>query len=131
MELGALQEVLPEITKLGATLVAISPQLPQYSREVAEKHRLTFDLLSDEGNRVAQKFGLVFKLPEDLRQVYLKFGINLPGVNGEDSWTLPMPARFVVDQTGTIRAANVDPDYTRRPDPADIVEALRVLRMGG
>ncbi len=118
---------MPEITELGATLVAISPQLPQHSREVAEKHRLTFDLLSDEGNRVAQKFGLVFKLPEDLRQVYLKFGINLPSVNGEDSWTLPMPARFVVDQTGTIRTADVDPDYTRRPDPARTVEALRAL----
>lgn len=128
MELVALQKALPEIIAAGATLVAISPQLAEHSRAVAEKHQLTFDLLSDQGNRVARQFGLVFKLPDDLRQVYMKFGIDLAKVNGDASWTLPMPARFVIDQTGTIRAAAVDPDYTRRPDPAQTVEILRALK---
>lgn len=127
MELAALQKTLPEITAAGATLVAISPQLPEASREVVEKHRLTFDVLSDRGNRVARGFGLVFTLPDDLRELYLKFGIDLPKVNGDDSWTLPMPARFVIDRAGTIRAADADPDYTRRPEPAATVEVLRAL----
>lgn len=113
---------------LGASLVAISPQLPQHNREVVERHRLSFDVLSDQGNYVARKFGLAFTLPDDLREVYLKFGIDLAKVNGDDSWTLPMPARFVIDQTGTIRTADVDPDYTRRPEPARTVEVLTTLK---
>ena len=127
MELAALQKALPEVTAAGATLVAISPQLPEASREVVEKHRLTFDVLSDHGNRVAREFGLVFALPDDLRELYVKFGIDLPKVNGDDSWTLPMQARFVIDRAGTIRAADADPDYTRRPEPTATVEVLRAL----
>ncbi len=77
---------------------------------------------------MARKFGLVYTLPDDLRQVYLKFGIDLAQANGDDSWTLPMPGRFLIDRTGTIRAAYADPDYTRRPDPARTIDALRALR---
>ena len=128
MELAALQEAMPEISAAGASLVAISPQLQQYSGEIVEQHRLTFPVLSDHANNVARKYGLVFKLPDDLQQVYLNFGIDLPKMNGEDSWTLPMPARFVIEHTGTIRAADVDPDYTRRPEPARTVEILRALQ---
>lgn len=128
MELEALQEVEPTINALGASLVAVSPQLPQFSREIAGQHRLTFPVLSDQGNDVARRYGLVVELPEDLRQVYLKFGIDLASMNGDDSWTLPMPARFVIDRQGTIRAADVDPDYTRRPDPARTVEVLTTLK---
>ena len=85
-------------------------------------------MLRDQGNQVARKFGLVYTLPDDLRRVYLKFGIDLAQANGDDSWTLPMPARFVIDRTGTIRAVDADPDYTRRPDPARTIDALRALR---
>jgi peroxiredoxin len=84
-------------------------------------------VLRDRGNEVARTFGLVFTLPEDLRTIYLGLGIDLPKANGDDSWTLPMPARYVVDRTGTIRAADVDPDYTRRTEPAETVAALRAL----
>jgi peroxiredoxin len=76
---------------------------------------------------VAKQLGLVFALPEDLRQIYLGLGIDLPKANGDDFWTLPMPARYVVDRTGTIRAADVDPDYTHRTEPAETVAALRAL----
>lgn len=106
----------------------ISPQLPEASREVVEKHRLTFQVLSDQGNQVARRFGLVYTLPDDLKQLYQKFGIDLAKINGDASWTLPMPARFVIDRRGAIRAANADPDYTRRPEPADTVEALKALK---
>jgi peroxiredoxin len=85
-------------------------------------------MLRDQGNKVAAQYGLVFKLPDDLKQIYVKFGIDLARANGDDSWTLPMPARFVVDHAGIIRAADADPDYTRRPEPARTLEVLRALR---
>ncbi len=88
---------------------------------------MSFELLHDEGNRVARQFGIVYTLPEDLRQIYLKFGIDLPQANGDDSWTLPMPARFVIDRMGMIRSADADPDYTRRPEPAQTVAILKTL----
>lgn len=127
MELVALQDALPEIVAMGATLVAISPELPEHNREVVQRHGLTFELLSDAGNRVARAFGLVFTLPHDLRRVYTSFGIDLATVNGDDSWTLPMPARFVIDPAGGIRVVDVDPDYTKRPEPTWTVQALRAL----
>lgn len=95
---------------------------------MSQRHKLAFDVLSDSGNRVASGFGLTFKLPEDLRQVYEKFGIDLNKYNGVESWTLPMPARFVIDSNGTVRAADVDPDYTTRPEPAETVRVLEALR---
>ena len=128
MELEALQQSLPEILAAGATLSALSPQREAFLRQIAEKNHLDFDLLRDEGNVVAAKFGLVFQLPPDLRDVYLGFGVDLTRFNGEDSWTLPMPARFVIDQRGIIRHVDVDPDYTVRPDPAGTVAVLKALR---
>jgi peroxiredoxin len=128
MELEALQQSLPEILATGATLAAISPQREVFLRQMAEKNKLEFDLLRDEGNAVAAKFGLVFPLPPDLREVYSGFGVDLARFNGEDSWTLPMPGRFVIDQRGTIRHAAVNPDYTVRPDPAETVAVLKNLR---
>lgn len=85
-------------------------------------------MLRDHGNQVSAKYGLVFTLPEDLRAIYLKFGIDLAKGNGDGTWRLPMPARFVIDRTGMIGAADADPDYTRRPEPAKTVEVLQTLR---
>jgi peroxiredoxin len=127
MELEALQQSLPEIRAASATLVAISPQRQQFLHQMAEKNHLGFDLLTDAGNVVANKFGLVFKFPDDLRELYTSFGVNLPRFNGDDSWTLPMPARFVIDRSGIIRHVDVDPDYTVRPDPAATVAFLKTL----
>jgi len=119
--------VLPEIQALGASLVAISPQLPIHSRELIERRHLTFEILSDRGNKVAEQFGLRRTLPEYLREVYRGFPLSLDKFNGDDSWTLPIPARFVIDRQGIIRAAESDPDYTTRPEPSDTLEALRAL----
>ena len=127
MELDALQEVFGEIQTLGANLISISPQLPEFSRELINQRNLTFDLLSDPGNNVAKAFGISFSFPEDLKNLYLKFGIDLPKHNGDDSWTLPMPARFIIDRDSTIRYAEVDPDYTIRPEPEHTIEALKAL----
>ncbi|GAH16992.1 unnamed protein product, partial [marine sediment metagenome] len=93
----------------------------------AKKHNLTFRVLCDNGNKVASQFGLVFSLPGDLRGLYSSFGIDLERFNGDASWTLPMPARYILDQQGRILSADVNPDYTRRPEPGDIIEILKAL----
>jgi peroxiredoxin len=111
----------------GATLVALTPQLAEHSRTMIEKHKLGFDLLSDPGNTYAATLGLRFEVPDDLREVYLGFGINLPVHNGDDSWTLPMPGRLMVDRGGIIRAADIDPDYTHRPEPEKTIEGVAAL----
>jgi peroxiredoxin len=127
VELGALQKVLPQIVALDASLVAISPQLPEHNRELARSRALGFPILTDHGNAIASKFGLTFALPEYLRALYATFPLDLAKYNGDDSWTLPMPARFVIDGTGIIRSAESDPDYTTRPEPEDTLTALRAL----
>jgi peroxiredoxin len=123
----ALQAILPELTALGASLVAISPQLPEHNRELIRTRQLTFDILTDRGNAMATAFGLRFNLPEYLRQLYGTFPLDLEKFNGDASWSLPIPARFVIDPQGFIRAAESDPDYTTRPEPEDTLEAVRAL----
>jgi peroxiredoxin len=122
-----LNAVLPTIRSLGADLIVISPQLPSYLRELKAKSKLDFDLLHDAGNKVAEAFGLAMDLPDDLIAVYSKFGNDLPKVNGDTVWRLPVPARFVLDRKGIVRAADADPDYTTRPEPEETVAALRAL----
>ena len=120
---------MPEFAAAGASLVAISPQLPEHVRRIVEQHKLTFPVLSDRGNGIAGQFGLVFSLPDDLRKLYRKFGADLSKFNGDDSWTLPMPGRFIVARDGAIQGADVDPDYTVRPEPSRTAEVLRTLQM--
>jgi peroxiredoxin len=124
VELEALQSVTADIEALGASLVVISPQLEKYSKQVAKKLGLTFSVLSDRGNRVAAAFGLAFSLPDNLRDVYRSFGIDLERFNGDDAWTLPMPGRFILREEGAILSTEVHPDYTRRPEPAEILQIL-------
>jgi peroxiredoxin len=86
------------------------------------ENKLTFPILSDPHNEVAAAFGLRFKLPDDLIDLYQNvFKNDLALVNGDPNWTLPMPARFVVGQDGIILYAEVNPDYTRRPDPEELL----------
>jgi peroxiredoxin len=105
----------------------VSPQVARTPRETEEPKPLPFELLRDFGNRVAEAYGLVFTLPEDLQAIYLKLGIDLARGNGDGTWRLPIPARFVIDRQGIIRAVDADPDYTRRSEPARTVEILRGL----
>ncbi|MCW6511269.1 peroxiredoxin-like family protein [Lichenifustis flavocetrariae] len=129
MELQALQEALPDLEGLGARLVAISPQAAPNSRKSVRENKLTFPILSDPRNEVAQAFGIRFKLPDYLIDLYANvFKNDLPGFNGDPSWTLPMPARYVIGQDGVIAYAEVNPDYTKRPDPSQLLPALRSLR---
>ncbi len=107
--------------------MAISPQHPENSARIARRHKLAFDVLSDAGNAWARQLGLVYKLSDELKEVYEGFGLHLPKFNGDDSWELPLPGRFVVAADGTLAHRDVDPDYTRRPEPAETVERLRAM----
>ncbi|MFS2157438.1 peroxiredoxin-like family protein [Pseudomonas sp. Pseusp122] len=125
MELQALEEALPAIRELGASLVAISPQIKANSRKSVRQNELSFPILSDSKNDVAAAFGLRFTLPDYLIELYKNFGNDLPKINDDPSWTLPMPARFVIGVDGIITYAEVNPDYTLRPDPSELLPALR------
>ena len=122
-----MQQVVGTLKELDATIVAITPQLAEASRSLIEKQKIGFDLMSDPGNAYAAELGLRFKLPDDLKAVYLSFGNDLAVRNGEGSWTLPMPGRFVIDRGGTVRAADVDPDYERRPEPQKTIDDVKAL----
>jgi peroxiredoxin len=127
LEFRALQQRLPEMKALGATLVGISPETPDTSPSTVEKHQLEFEVLNDLGNLVANRYGLVMQVYEDLRPLYLQWGLDIPAANGDDSWELPLPATYVIDGTGKVRAAYINKDYTQRMEPEDIVAALRTI----
>jgi peroxiredoxin len=124
-ELKALQEALASFEALGASLVAISPQNAVNSRKSVRTNQLGFPILRDTHNDVAAAFGLRFALPDYLVELYKNLKNDLPAFNGDPSWTLPMPARYVIGQDGTILYSEVNPDYTHRPEPADMLPALR------
>ena len=122
-----MQAVRSEIEGRGAHLVALVPQLSEHHQGMIERHGLSFDMLSDPGNVYAAELGIRFEVPDDLKAVYLQRGIDLPKHNGDDSWTLPMPARLVMDTAGVVRAADIDADYTRRPEPEKTLADLDAL----
>ncbi|MFE6286650.1 peroxiredoxin-like family protein [Streptomyces sp. NPDC057877] len=122
--LRSLQRHHGDITARGARLVAVSPQLPDASLSLAEKHELAFDVLSDLGCDTAKQYGLAFDIPDDLAALYETFGIDLQRVNGGHARTLPLPATYVIDPGSTIRWAFAATDYTTRAEPADILAAL-------
>lgn len=130
IQLRAYQAVLPEITALGSRLLAISPQLPDRSLSTAESNELTFDVLSDIGNRVARSFGLVYALPEELRDALRSNNKALPGINGDESWELPVPATYVIAPDRRIALAYIEVDYRKRLEPDAVLASLKSLRTG-
>lgn len=127
LELVALQNMLPEISKLGAQALAISPEVSNNAKETQEKNALSFDLLHDPENKVARSFGLLFTLPEKLQAIYDSFKIDLSTINGNENFSLPIPASYVIKQDGTIAYAFVDADYTKRSSMEAIVQALQSI----
>ncbi|WP_342051415.1 MULTISPECIES: peroxiredoxin-like family protein [unclassified Cupriavidus] len=124
IELQALNELLPQFRALGANIVAISPQKPVNSRKSVRQNQLDFPVLSDVRGETGAAFGLRFALPDYLVALYQTLGNDLPAFNDDPSWTLPMPARYVIGQDGVVLYAEVNPDYTRRPEPADMLPVL-------
>lgn len=108
----------------------ISPELPERTADMAAKQKLAYPIVWDEKSRVAEAFGLAFTLPDDLREVYRGFGNDLAARNGDPSWRLPIPARFVVDAGGIVRSVEADPDYRYRPEPETTVALLRQVVEG-
>jgi len=128
LELQALQLRQTDMEMRGAKLVAVSPQLPDNSLATAEILSLTFEVVSDVGNNVARQFGIVFTLPEEMRQIYSGFGIDLPAANGDETFELPVPATYVINREGIIAHAYVDIDHTKRLEPETIIGVLNELR---
>jgi peroxiredoxin len=116
--------VASEIREAGGELVGISPQKVHQSSLMRDQHHLTFPLLSDAGNQVARRFRLVYRVPEAQQKIYSRTFVNLPFINGDPGWELPIPASFVVRQDGRILWASSNPDYTERPEPGEILQAL-------
>lgn len=129
-QMEAMNAALSRIRQAGASLAAISPQTAKQAFFMVDQHKLDFPLLVDAGNRVARQFGIVYRVPEEQQAIYRRAFINLSFTNGDDSWELPMPATFIVDRGGVIQYAHADPDYTERPEPAEIIEKLALLNAG-
>jgi peroxiredoxin len=126
-DLAALEQARPELEARGASLVAISPQTTANSRKSQHQNELGFPVLSDQGGKVAEAFGVRWTAPEYLRDVHKAVGADLTVFNGDDSWALPMPARYVIARDGVIAYAEVNPDYTQRPEPSDLLKVLTAL----
>ncbi|CAD6560315.1 peroxiredoxin-like family protein [Paraburkholderia metrosideri] len=124
IELQAINDVLPQIQAYGANVVAISPQTPVNSRKSVRTNELGFPVLSDEKGQTGADFGLRFALPDYLVELYKNLKNDLPAFNNDPSWSLPMPARYVIGQDGIVLYSEVNPDYTRRPDPSDMFPVL-------
>ncbi|ALK34767.1 peroxiredoxin-like family protein [Burkholderia plantarii] len=128
IELQALNAVLPRLREYGANLVAISPQTPVNSRKSVRENRLDFPVLSDAHGETAAAFGLRFALPDYLVDLYKQLKNDLPVANDDPSWTLPMPARYVIGRDGIVLYSEVNPDYTHRPEPDDLFPVLERAR---
>ncbi|SAL34647.1 AhpC/TSA family protein [Caballeronia cordobensis] len=128
LDLQAIEEVAADIRSLGATLVSVSMQTAVNSLKSQRQNKLSYPILVDEGGKTADAFGIRFRLQDELIDAYKGFKVDLPDINGEPSWTLPMPARYVIAPDGTIAYAEVSPDYTQRPDPSELVAVLRRLK---
>jgi peroxiredoxin len=126
-QMEAMNLILPQIEQAGAMLGAISPQTVKQSFFMHDQHKLRFPLLSDAGNMVARQFGLTYRVPALQEAVYRRAFVNLPFTNGDESWELPIPATYILDGAGTVLYASANEDYTERPEPGEIVDALQTV----
>jgi peroxiredoxin len=128
MELEALQGIDAEVKAMGAQIVVLTPELERYTRNLHNKLKLSFDILTDLHLKTAEQFRLVFVLPDYLRDLYKSFGSTLDRFHDEPGYRLPIPARYVIDKGGIIHAADVNADYTIRSEPSETLKVLRALR---
>ena len=127
MELEALAKISAEIEAMGGTLVAVAPQSREFNEEIKTEKKLGIDILSDPGNAVAHRYGIRQTFPESLVALYRQFGIDVPKFNGDDSWPLPMPARYIIDQTGSVCYARGNADAAVRPEPEETLAAIKAM----
>jgi peroxiredoxin len=122
----AMSSIAEQIIAAGASIIAVSPQTEKQSFFMHDQHKLKFPLLVDVQNLLARRFGLVYRVPEEQQALYSRTFVNLPFVNGDPSWGLPIPATFVIERDGTILFASANEDYTERPEPAEILMAVNL-----
>jgi len=127
LELKALADIEEKVLAQGALLIAVTPELYKYSKDIIDQKGIKYTLLTDLGNKAAEQFGLVFELPENLREIYKSINVYLNTLNGQDKWTLPMPATFIISKQGVAVSTYVNADYTQRMEPDDIIEQLKSL----
>ncbi len=123
-ELETWRDLYGRIREHGAVMVAIGPQIQRQSDFMAAQHGLPFPVLTDANNLVAEQFGLVYTVPEYHRDYYLSILVNIPFVNGEKSWRLPLPATYVVGKDRKIVFAEAHADFRVRPEPEDVLASL-------
>lgn len=127
IELKALEAAVGEIRARGASLVAISMQGASDSRKSQRDNKLSFPILTDKAGELAAKFGIRWTLQDYVIEYHKMFGVELPKIHDDGQWNLPMPARYVIDTQGLVAYAEVNPDYTRRPDPSELFPILDSL----
>jgi peroxiredoxin len=123
-QMEAMNYIAPQILAAGAALVAVSPQTEKQAFFMHDQHKFAFPLLVDAHNEVARQFGLVYRVPEEQQKLYRSTFVNLPFVNGDDSWELPIPATYIIERDGKISFSAVNEDYTDRPEPLDVLSFL-------
>ena len=128
LELRAWQQYLAALKQLGGQLVAVSPQTPDNSLSAAEKNELAFPVLSDSALEAATAFGVAFAMPPELIELYSRVGNDLPVLNGNGRWVLPVPATYVIDRNGRVAFAHVEADYRERAEPRDVLAAVAERR---
>jgi len=128
LQLRAYQHILPKIEELGGQLIAVSPQSPDNTLSQQEKEELSFHVLSDTNGLVAAKYNILYEVPSYIQDIFKNhFKLNLAEYNATNRWILPIPSTFMIDETGTVRSAYVNPDFMQRMEPEDILDQLRKL----
>jgi len=126
-QLEAMSQIASQIEAADSSIVAISPQSEKQAYFMHDQHKLRFPLLVDEKNAVARQFGLVYRVPEEQQAIYQRTFVNLPFVNGDPSWGLPIPATYVIEPEGTILFASANEDYTERPEPLEVLSVIEAV----
>ncbi|MDX8362676.1 MULTISPECIES: peroxiredoxin-like family protein [Bacillaceae] len=126
-QLRAYEEILPDIKKIGGSLIAISPQTPDNSLTIKEKNDLSYEVVSDLKGLTAAKYNVLFDVPPEVKEVYDQFGLDISEYNGGGNWLIPVPSTFMIDETSRIRFSYVNPNYMQRLEPEDLLTALRNL----
>ncbi len=121
------QHLAPELRRLGATLVGVSPQVPERLRDIKDRHRLDFLIATDTDNSLGRRFGILYSFDEASRRLSIESGSPIGEVTGTGTWELPMPAAIVIDQAGTVQFADVSPDWLVRTEPDDIIAAVQAI----
>lgn len=126
-QLKSYQELLPDIEALGGQLIAVSPQSPDNTLSQQEKEELSFQVLSDTNGLVAAFYNILYDVPDYIQNIVKQVGMDLTEYNAMNRWVLPIPSTFMIDESGIIRSAYVNPDFMQRLDPEDILHELRKL----